>query len=166
MHNSDFSEKRDHLDFLVEEMTPIAQVFSALEGRWTLNRKIPGYGMIEGIAEFQKSETDSKTLHYREDGLLCTLDDKNFTVFREYLYRFQNDTIIVFFKENPERLMHLLEFSNDGFFKTAKARHICDCDIYDAIYAFHLPEEFRLDYSIKGPNKNYSIHTLFQRSTE
>lgn len=140
----------------------VALIFHALEGQWEFHREIPSYGVIKGLAKFQKLENDEQTLHYREDGELCVFQGKKFTVFREYLYHFQDEKICVFFKEKPQRFMYSLEFIS-SLFDQAKARYICNCDIYEATYRFHLPTEFSLSYSIQGPRKSYFIHSNFKR---
>ena len=141
-------------------MTSIMSIFKALEGKWNFHRTISNYGIIEGAATFKKSAIEPHLLHYREEGVLKREDGEHFQVYRDYLYRYKNDRISVFFAEKTERLFHVLEFRDAT---TAVARHICSSDVYDATYKFRLEDEFELSYRVKGPKKDYSITTLFTR---
>jgi Family of unknown function (DUF6314) len=144
-------------------MTRIAHIFQSFEGHWAFDRLIPDQGTVDGSARFQKRESDSNTLDYREDGVFHTAEGKTLKVYREYIYRLENEKISVFFAETPERLMHTLEFKYPTL-ESATAIHKCDCDTYSAIYKFNFPDIFSISYSVNGPKKEYSINTTFQRS--
>lgn len=144
-------------------MSHIARVFHSLEGPWKFQR-FSDLGNVQGIAKFQKIERND--LHYREDGIFFDTQGKSYRVYREFLYRFGQEEISVFFAEKPIRLLHTLEFVNPLSTTdpvNAKARHLCNCDTYDAEYEFRLPQEFSLTYTVKGPNKDYFMSTFFKR---
>src|SRR5260221_9978398 len=132
-------------------------IFSNLIGSWKFHRIILNEGEVNGIAHFKKM--DPFSLHYREEGELV-LRNQSFNVYRDYLYKFQDQTISVFFQESPPRLFHDLEFISD---RTAKGSHLCGKDTYDAIYEFLSPSSFKINYSIQGPKKNQLIRTNFLR---
>lgn len=144
-------------------MIPLTKIFQSLEGTWSFHRTISNYGNIVGTATFKKSATENNLLHYREEGELKGANGESFQVYREYLYRYQNDRISVFFAEKNERLLHTLEFQDTTI---AAARHLCSCDVYDATYEFTSLDEFKLAYRVIGPNKNYSMITVFKRYIE
>ncbi|MEX1013402.1 MAG: DUF6314 family protein [Waddliaceae bacterium] len=135
-------------------------IFRALEGKWNFHRTISNYGIIRGVATFKKSAIESHLLHYREEGVLKRENGEHFQVYRDYLYRYKNNRISVFFPEKTERLLHVLEFLDAT---TAVARHVCSCDVYDATYNFSLEDEFELSYLVNGPSKGYLITTFFTR---
>jgi hypothetical protein len=141
-------------------MKSIFEIFQSLEGKWNFHRTISGYGTIVGAATFKKSAMESHLFHYREEGLLKRENGEQFQVYREYLYRYKNNHISVFFAEEVKRLLHILEFQDTT---TAIARHLCLCDIYEATYKFSTKDEFTLAYDVNGPNKNYLMKTVFKR---
>lgn len=144
-------------------MTQIAHIFHGFEGSWKFHRVISTQGNAEGIAQFTPRKADKDCLDYREDGTFYANNGKTYKIFREYLYRLEKDTISVYFAEKPPRLMHTLEFIFPTL-KSAKALHQCDCDLYEGFYEFDFPEAFNLSYSVKGPKKNYTISTRFERA--
>jgi hypothetical protein len=139
----------------------IASIFQSLEGSWRFHRVISNAGRIEGRAVFTRSKD---ILRYREDGLFFRKDKETLKVFREYdyLYNREKDQICVYFTEEPKRLFHTLEFYHNLPI-TAKATHLCQCDTYEALYEFTSSDEFTLAYCVKGPKKDYSITTIFNR---
>lgn len=144
-------------------MTKIPQIFASLEGSWNLKRFIVNEGAVVGRAVFKRVNQDPLTLLYREDGIFTSESSQSeWNVFREFLYRLEEDKISAYFHEKPPRLFHTLVFDKDD----AKACHLCGCDQYDAFYQFKSPREFTLDYLIKGPKKDLKIHTIFTKTIE
>lgn len=144
-------------------MSKVHQIFASLEGNWHLQRSIFNEGKVVGRAVFKKLNQDPRTLLYREDGVFTSKDSNaEWTVFREFLYRLEQDKISAYFHEKPPRLFHTLVFED----QVAQAKHLCGCDQYDAVYHFKNPQEFTLSYLIKGPKKDLKIHTSFTRFTE
>lgn len=132
-------------------------LFSNLEGSWKFHRIILNEGEVNGIAHFKKM--DPFSLHYREEGELV-LKNQTYNVYRDYLYKFQDQTFSIFFYENPPRLFHTLEFTSAN---AAKGSHLCGKDTYDVFYEFENPNSFKITYSIQGPKKNQLITTAFFR---
>lgn len=129
--------------------------FALFEGTWVFNRSISGSGTSAGKATYIKEGSD--TLLYREDGLFTNLDGVSFQNFRMYCYRLENGLISVYFTDGKP--FHTLQFDGDK----ATGHHLCACDHYDAEYLFEAPDRFRLSYKVKGPKKDYTIETLFQK---
>lgn len=143
-------------------MSPVASIFRSLEGKWTFARTISGQGTVKGIATFQKKPYLNDALFYREEGVFTSNEGKVLQAYRDYVYRYdaKEDSISVYFAEEPERFFQRLEFSKN--WTSAKALHCCGQDTYDATYEFHLPEKFFLTYFVKGPKKDYTIETEFK----
>lgn len=133
----------------------IRTVFQNLEGSWSVSRTFNN-GTFTGKATFR--EQDSQTLHYREDGTMVLNGSSN-QAYREYLYKLENEGITAYFCETPPRLFHHLVFRDEK----AEGIHVCDRDTYKAEYYFESPEKFTLTYVVKGPEKDYSIFTIFQK---
>ncbi len=150
-------------------MSNTAKIFKNLRGNWTIERTIDNQGRMNGIAWFRNSNNEQNTLHYREEGVFTLNSGRSCNIYREYVYRFQNNNISAYFVENgkTDRLFHILEFDSPaltGSTMKAKAKHICRCDTYDVIYEFYSDNAFNIIYQVKGPLKNYVSSTFFKRS--
>ena len=126
-------------------------------GEWSFKRTVSGQGKIEGTAHFLP--LTHTALQYREKGILLHTSGQQFDTFRDYIYRFDEGQIAVYFSEKPERLLHKLLIKGNQ----AKGTHQCDQDSYEALYTFTSPQQFSLTYWVKGPRKDHVIHTLFNR---
>lgn len=141
-------------------------VFNSLEGNWKLYRTLSNNGMMSGTAAFIRC--DLNELFYRETGLFVpNTNAHTFKVYREYFYCYMKNQIHVFHAENnkPTNLLHTLEFitnSKATFPLQAQAHHVCSQDSYQALYSF-FATQFQLQYKVKGPKKNYTITTIFDR---
>ncbi|HSX13327.1 MAG TPA: DUF6314 family protein [Chlamydiales bacterium] len=143
-------------------------IFNHFEGSWQFKRITP-HGKMIGVARFTNKTPNE--LHYREEGLFIreTIpkvssedDNEQYThkIFQEYIYRLENDKIVIYFNEKPPRLFHRLEFTDDS---QAFGFHLCKSDQYEAFFHFESPEKFTVTYLVKGPKKNYTINTTFQK---
>jgi hypothetical protein len=149
-------------------------IFTMLKGTWHLQRTIENYGVMRGIAHISEqqstmNEHNTASLYYREDGEFCISSGKKFNCHREYIYRFVDGKIIIFFAEQkkPTALFYQLDFVEDKLREgllTATAEHQCQADNYQAFYYFYNRDTFRLNYKVLGRKKNYSSNTLFTRS--
>jgi hypothetical protein len=136
-------------------MGPITSIFRSLEGQWQLTRTISNKGSMTGTALFTK--TTPQLLHYREEGVLTLANGTSHNASQKYIYRLLDNKISVFVAETPERLLHDLEFDAD----VATGKHLCLLDCYNATYKFLNEHSFTLTYKVNGPQKDYTIHTLF-----
>lgn len=144
-------------------MTPISELFSNFEGSWIFQRSISNGAKVEGVAFFRKRE--DAVLHYREEGELTTSEDRKFQAYQEYIYRLENERIVVFFHEKPLRHFHTLEFSA-GSLETALGEHFCKKDCYFMTYLFEGVNKFTLLHRVKGEKKDYQMETVFTKSEE
>jgi len=138
----------------------ISHIFQHMPGAWNFQRVISGFGTVQGTAIFRKL-TEANTLAYREEGILTALNGQINKVYREYIYRYDNGQISVYFED--KRPFHTLQFTQNDFPLSASAGHLCKCDMYDGVYTFFSEKNFKLYYSVKGPKKDYTITTEFSK---
>lgn len=168
--------------------TPVAAIFESLKGSWRLKRSLnsvlPGFpsGIFEGTAQFT-SRTPVELL-YSEQGELKT--DNGFTLKanRKYIYRYNSDEDKIsawFVKEETKQndgqeeidyLFHDLEMEQKDECWVGKGDHLCDMDMYWAYYEFRQPRRaddgqltdvFGVRYKVKGPQKDYTSDTAYER---
>jgi hypothetical protein len=132
-------------------MLPIEKLFSNLEGLWHFKRLVSNYGTLEGTALFKKISPN--TLHYREEG-----HSSHGTFFQEYLYEYASEISVYFMDKS---LLHRLQFKHK--LTMARAEHLCKCDHYSAEYEFLNEQQWRLNYLVRGPKKDFSIQTQFTK---
>ena len=141
-------------------MTP-DQIFKSFSGKWNLKRVLGTYGVIEGLATFSTS-CDKGFILYREDFNISNFNQNSMHSHKEYEYQFNCDKIVKYFKsENVQRqIFYELKFLSNNL---AVAKHVCKLDSYDVEYNFKSLCNFRLKYTVRGPNKNYVIETEFTK---
>lgn len=153
------------------------ELFKRLERSWrytrTIKERISGafLGASHGNAYFTPVSTDenSKIMHYREEGVLIDPSGQQFETRQEYLYIYRKQTDSIekhFSKEATDAgLFYVLDFDsskqkNEAF--SAIGAHLCVNDNYQAKYQFLSFSQFKLDYTVMGPAKNYVASTLFE----
>ncbi|TGO90744.1 hypothetical protein BPOR_0052g00070 [Botrytis porri] len=146
-------------------------------------------GTFTGTAKFlprfpTTPSFDSEYL-YIEEGDFVTDTGMTFKASRRYVYRYREDTdkLSVWFVKPDDNLgvdylFHEMEIlvpevqdKMDGQGKSkgwrAKSSHLCIADTYDVEYEFRFKgvnvEEWRQEYSVKGPNKDYRIKNEYRR---
>lgn len=141
-------------------MTP-KQIFQSLSGEWSLKRTLGSYGIIHGTGIFCRSSCPS-ILSYREDFLVENFNQNFMHSYKEYEYHYKLGKIIKYFKfENKKnQIFYELEFIKDDF---AIASHLCNLDRYDVEYRFGDLGYFSMEYTVKGPSKDYVIKTEFTK---
>ncbi|GAA4668796.1 MULTISPECIES: DUF6314 family protein [Amycolatopsis] len=143
------------------EYGPERRLFAALPGEWALSRELPGLGSMTGTARFRPAGPD--LLHYREDGVLTLAGGSSHEVFREYHYRLEEGQIRICFAEpGPPRTFHVLRLAETP--GAATDVHLCGQDTYVGEYEFPGEDRFTVRMRVTGPKKNYSIHTVYERT--
>lgn len=168
-------------------------IFRSLQGTWTLSRTLKSAlstfpsGTFTGTAQFlprfpTDPSFDSEYL-YIESGDFVTDTGMTFTASRRYVYRYREDTdtLSLWFVKTDDNLgvdylFHEMEIlvpedsNKQGGKKSgwkAKSSHLCIADTYDVEYEFRFKgvniEEWRQEYSVKGPNKDYRIKNEYRR---
>jgi hypothetical protein len=160
-------------------------IFRSLQGDWSLRRSlissIATYpsGTFRGTAKFfprapTEPEYDAEYLYF-EEGDFETENGLRFRANRRYSHRYNeaNDSLSVWFVKSDNKtvdyLFHELEILPaewEGGWK-ARAHHLCIADTYDVKYEFRFKgvsiEEWTLAYSVKGPQKDYRIESVYRR---
>lgn len=155
------------------KMQSTKQIFENLIGIWSIKRVLGSYGTAEGQAKFTlknqipeiPSGEQTLIIDYRED-LHVKYDNDlgpniESTAYKEYVYLYDivRDKIIKKFTNG--NLFY--ELSMDFDKQTAHGDHLCDKDMYKALYSFTGPRNFVLTYYVNGPKKDYVIETEFTK---
>ncbi|KAI9692775.1 MAG: hypothetical protein M1820_009374 [Bogoriella megaspora] len=164
-------------------MSVARRVFDALEGTWTIRRRlksaIPGYptGFFQGSATFSPRDTTANTFDaeylYHEEGELTTEAGLKMQANRKYAYRYQSskDQITTWFIKDDgisvDYLFNELQHDPSKMGNKQEALlldgdHLCVNDMYKASYDFQSlgPEmTFSVTYHVQGPKKDYSHET-------
>jgi cation diffusion facilitator CzcD-associated flavoprotein CzcO len=112
---------------------------------------------------------------YIEEGEFKTEQGFGFKATRRYVWRYDElkDVLSVWFAKpedlkRADYLFHEIEFTeptNNGW--TAKAGHLCIDDYYDVKYNFAFQavnlKEWGIEYTVKGPKKDYTISGTYKR---
>lgn len=126
-------------------------------GRWRIGRRIDDRlggttGHFAGVAEFHPV---AGGLAYREEGRLALDDGTAFTAVRSYLWRAEGARIHVDHADGRP-------FHSFGPRELA-ARHWCDPDDYRVRYDFAAWPEWRVEWVVRGPRKDYTTESLYSR---
>ena len=137
-----------------------AEVMALLQGKWSISRTISTGGSFKGLAVFAP---DNELLRYREDGCLQMQNGSPcFQSWRTYVYERRERGFAVYFDETPLRLFQEVALSPSDL--TGHAEHHCGQDIYKSVYTFMPDGTFSITHDVKGPRKNYRMHSVFTRS--
>jgi hypothetical protein len=126
------------------------------EGRWriarTIEDRLGGEGRFDGEAVFA---AQGAVLHYRETGELRLGDGPGFQAERSYLWRQAGGRIAVDFADG--RAFH--EFDPAA----PDARHLCIADDYAVRYDFAGWPDWRAEWTVQGPRKDYTMVSRYRR---
>jgi hypothetical protein len=125
-----------------------------LKGVWRIKRRVisPSARFIGNASIFE----DGGVLRYAERGTLIQ-NGISTEAYRDYIYAVDGDCLSI---KHPDGKAFLdLQFVNG----TARARHVCGADTYDAYYKFKNPDCLMIAYSVVGPRKGYRIFSRLSR---
>lgn len=167
--------------------------FRALQGKWTINRKIESRlssfpsGTLTGEATFHpRIPTSDQNVRifdleylYVESGTFTASTGLVMTTRRRYVYRYSEpeDTLSIWFVKpdndlEVDYLFHDLEFvkpqqAREADTLVAKADHLCVKDMYWTEYRLPVKgvalRNFRIKHTVKGPDKDYVMSTTYER---
>lgn len=147
----------------------VKKLFQRLLGTWHIQRLLGQVGIMEGVAHFRAWSPE--VWHYQERGIADWKAQKKISVYREYAYLCQEDTIAVHFwdpkLQQPAKLLHTLSFGEEVTsrgVRVAHGMHQCGEDTYKACYRFFTQDHFELTYQVEGPRKDYKLQTVFRRA--
>ncbi|MDF1620017.1 DUF6314 family protein [Pseudothioclava nitratireducens] len=130
---------------------------SDFEGLWLVSRVIrpkdAPEGRFEGQARFTR---DGACLRYFEEGELTLPGSGPMHAERAYLWRRGGKGIIVDFADG--RAFHSFDPA------VPEATHWCDPDDYAVRYEFDRWPEWRAEWRVKGPRKDYVMVTDYRRA--
>ena len=136
-------------------------MFEGLLGEWNLERQIPGRGSMKGRARF--TLLDAGSALYEESGELCLEGGQTLHSRQSYVYEKRQDGFAVRFADT-RKLFHVMRFVASGDDLVAEARHLCVNDLYVSGYTVRADGSFEVRHQVRGPQKDYVIRTLYQRS--
>ena len=136
-------------------------MFEGLLGEWSLERQIPGRGSMKGRARF--TLLDAGSALYEESGELCLEGGQTLHSRQSYVYEKRQDGFAVRFADT-RKLFHVMRFVASGDDLVAEARHLCVNDLYVSGYMVRSDGSFEVRHEVRGPQKDYVIRTLYQRS--
>ena len=157
----------------------------------SLNSTLAGFpsGTFTGTASFAArtptADTTAGELLYSEQGELKTDTGHTLKANRKYIYRYNadEDKISAWFvkedtkandgHEEVDYLFHDLEMEQTAGGEWAgQGEHLCELDMYWALYQFRLKavaeegremDVFGVRYKVKGPQKDYTSDTAYER---
>jgi len=171
---------------LLDVKPPLQTIFDGLEGTWQMRRslesKLPGFpsGTFTGTATFTPHFAfDNSSYLYHEVGELVTEQGYKLRADRKYIYRFspEDEKLSAWFvkedddKDDVDYLYHELEFERKDGRWIARGDHLCDMDMYWALYDFRFEQMdgasrlnvWGLRQQVKGPQTDYTSDTAYQR---
>jgi hypothetical protein len=132
-----------------------------LLGEWRIEREIPGQGSMSGIASFVVAG-DSGVL-YRESGEVRLHDGTRLRGEQCYFYKAITNGFAVYFHDSAELFERVTFLGGEGEAWVGRAEHLCKSDVYASRYVFYGDGTFEIRHAVRGPRKDYSIQTRYQR---
>jgi len=136
-------------------------VAALFAGHWVIRRDIldldsEWLGRLEGQAVF--SHQGGGLLLYREEGRLKFGGLEDIAASRDYRWNIGEDgkIAVMFANGSP---FHEFAFS----FARAEASHFCDPDLYEVAYDFSSWPQWRTEWRVEGPRKDYRMVTIYNR---
>lgn len=142
-------------------MPDFSGFFENYEGNWQLDRIISDGSRLAGFAKV--SRISENLLLFEETGNLEMQGGEVVSANRSWRWETQKNAFLnVYYDETPLRLYHALELAwFDGAWE-ASAEHRCGEDVYAGEYRFE-KNLIEIDQTVKGPNKDYSLGSVYQR---
>lgn len=140
-------------------MAKLLDLRDFLPGNWHLTRIVKGFPRQEvvtmkGIASFIPNETG---LTYKEKGDYL-YQGQHLYFQQTYYYQKEKEAKYgVYFQD--KRWFYALFLSN----KTQKIQHLCGKDAYQGLFLWQSEDTWELCWQVKGPTKDFSIETLYER---
>ncbi len=141
-------------------MSNVAQAKARFRGVWHVDRHIldldsEWLGRFDGQAMFEDHEGH---LAYHEEGILKFGGLTGSRATRDYIWTFPSDSHVkVLFDDGAD--FHEFNPWEDRPF----ARHFCDPDEYDVTYDFRKYPQWRAEWRVEGPKKDYRMVTTYRR---
>lgn len=135
------------------------RIFNLLIGTWALKRNIVdhiGKSQLTGQCQFTKI-SDTQIL-CEEKGVL-NYNGLQTEASRNYIYERREDKIFILYHDAHRRgdVLHELDFVTTHGKSVAEHCHECGRDTYHLQFQISADGHIRMDYVVKGPQKNYEM---------
>jgi hypothetical protein len=116
---------------------------------------------MSGIASFVMTEEGG--LLYREAGEVRFHDGTRLRGEQRYFYEAITNGFAVYFYDSSELFERVTFLEVEGEAWVGRAEHLCKADVYASRYVFYGDGTFEIRHAVRGPRKDYSIQTRYQR---
>ena len=137
------------------------KIFKSLEGTWKIKRQLSDKGTAAGTATFAKESDDQLLYSEKVDVNFRDAADLLHT-HQEYKFTYDPGTNLITKYTRSNDKMYDLQFHD----KQATGTYLCIKDTYHAKYEFTSDTKFTLTYIVNGPEKDYSIVTVFEKEKD
>ncbi|KAI9158178.1 Thiol-specific monooxygenase [Paramyrothecium foliicola] len=142
------------------------------------NKTSEGLQCVSGGSNPSEPDTTGQEYLYIEEGEFKTQQGFGFRASRRYVWRYDDtrEVLSVWFvkpedQKRADYLFHEIEFEQPAGGREkgwpAKAGHLCIDDYYDVKYNFAFRavnlREWSIEYTVKGPKKDYTIRGTYRR---
>lgn len=142
-------------------------LFKYLKGTWKIERHINNKNepYFNGLAYGRVSilEEQKNILLYKEN-LELQLNNSIIKAHKEYNYILEHNKLSLYNNiDGKASFMFNIEFNNQ---QIATGNYKCEQDHYNATYCFAGANKFTIKFDVTGPEKNYSITSIFSRDND
>lgn len=140
---------------------PFEAYFKSLAGCWRIERKISTGEILIGKAVFEAISDTAFLLS--ETGELTLKDGQKIAASRDWFWALSGKSRLEI-TYDEERLLdyHLINLQHEDNRWIGSAKHLCSDDLYSGEYYFS-ENCFEIHHTIKGPNKNYSVMSIYSK---
>ena len=116
---------------------------------------------MSGIASFVVAGEGG--LLYRESGEVRLHDGTRLRGEQCYFYKAIANGFAVYFRDSAELFQRVTFSTAENGVWAGQAKHLCKADVYASRYVFYGNGTFEVRHAVRGPRKDYSIQTRYQR---
>jgi hypothetical protein len=151
-----------------------SDIFDYLKGKWILDRVINNNAFskniyVKGSVVIDESNLEG-TLNYLENVTIDLGLDQPIDAYKKYQFVLKDDKRLMQFdcksdnKEDEITEMYTLDFEYlKNEYPKGTGAYKCNKDIYSVVYDFLCDNKFTVEYTVTGPNKDFSTQTEFTR---
>ena len=135
------------------------EIFS---GTWKVSRTLNAKPFLEGDAVF-RPVPGTDLVHYREEGSVHHPNGFSGSAFREYYFAMHPGGFRIFFDREGRKEFNTVTLKPVGGCIQGNGTHECGRDIYRSQYLFEDGKSWQWINRVKGPKKDYVLHSEFRR---
>ena len=133
-------------------------------GKWSIVRRITDYQFNQErifLGEAEICREDQRFV-YRERGNLKLNNNKSIFATQSYIWIPKSSAVFkILFKDG--RYFHTLNLRKASDKSQYATVHLCKPDLYQVQYNFAQFPDWRSNWRVTGPKKNYQINSFFQQ---